>query len=220
MVETPIAGGKGRESVRRNTSHVATTTDDSICYLNEAETRFVCEHLDPIEVIRRALILHGSDETVLPAEAYLGWRAADGASARSLSMPAMLLGPDRSAHAIGTKVINGSPGNVSRGLPRASGLTMLFDPLTARITTVTASQHLSALRTACVSVIAAPGTGDRRHRDRRRDRCRRHRPYPHRTHRAGVAEGHPRRAVRPRFPAAAPPSSSRSLTRCSSPVPT
>lgn len=134
---------------------MATTTDDGIRYLNEAETRFICEHFDPLKVVRKALILHGSEETVLPAEAYLGWRAADGASARSLSMPAMLLGSDPDAHAIGTKVINASPGNLTRGLPRASGLTMLFDPLTARITTVMASQYLSALRTACVSVIAA-----------------------------------------------------------------
>jgi ornithine cyclodeaminase len=130
-------------------------TDEGIRYLNEAETRFICEHLDPLEVVRQALILHGREETVLPPEASLRWRTADGASARSLSMPAMLLGPDPTTHAVGAKVINGSSGNLDRGLPRASGLTMLFDPVTARITTVMASQYLSALRTACVSVIAA-----------------------------------------------------------------
>ena len=134
---------------------VTMNNDDGIRYLNEAQTRFLCEQFDPVAVVRRALVLHGNDETVLPAEAYLGWRAADGAHARSLCMPAMLRGPEPGAYAIGTKVINGAPGNIARGLPRASGLTMMFDPLTARITTVMASQHLSALRTACVSVIAA-----------------------------------------------------------------
>jgi ornithine cyclodeaminase/alanine dehydrogenase-like protein (mu-crystallin family) len=134
---------------------VAIADTEFINYLNEAETRQICEHFDPLEVVRRALIQHGREETVLPPEAYLGWRAPDGASARSLSMPAMLRGGDPSQYTIGAKLINGSLGNVARGLPRASGLTMLFDPLTARITTVMASQHLSALRTACVSVIAA-----------------------------------------------------------------
>ena len=55
----------------------------------------------------------------------------------------------------GTKVINGNPGNVRRGLPRASGVTMLFDVATARITCIMEGARISATRTAAVTAAAA-----------------------------------------------------------------
>lgn len=126
--------------------------DDAIRYLTEAQTRQACARLDPVAVVRDVLVRHAKHEVVLPAEAYLGWTTAGGASARSINMPAMVLGQDPVA---GTKVINASLDNVDRGLPRASGLTMLFDVHTGRIRCLMAAAHVSALRTAAVSVAAA-----------------------------------------------------------------
>jgi ornithine cyclodeaminase len=126
--------------------------DDPIRYLTEAQTRLASARLDPVAVIRDVLVRHAKQEVVLPAEAYLGWTTATGASARSINMPAMVLGADAVA---GTKVINASLDNIDRGLPRASGLTMLFDVHTGRIRCVMAAAHVSALRTAAVSVAAA-----------------------------------------------------------------
>jgi N-[(2S)-2-amino-2-carboxyethyl]-L-glutamate dehydrogenase len=94
---------------------------------------------------------HGDGRTVLPDEAYLPWTTAEGDAARSLAMPGYIRG---SVAAAGTKVINGNPGNVRRGLPRASGVTMLFDVTTARITCIMEGAHISALRTASVTAVA------------------------------------------------------------------
>lgn len=64
--------------------------------------------------------------------------------------------------AVGVKVINANTANPDSGLPRASGLTVLFDVQTARPRCVMSAGHISALRTAAVSVLAgqlllAPG---------------------------------------------------------------
>lgn len=125
---------------------------DPIRYLTEAQTRQACDRLDPLAVVREVLVRHANREVVLPAEAYLGWTTPAGASARSINMPAMVLGREPTA---GTKVINASLDNIDRGLPRASGLTMVFDVHTGRITCLMAAAHVSALRTAAVSVASA-----------------------------------------------------------------
>jgi N-[(2S)-2-amino-2-carboxyethyl]-L-glutamate dehydrogenase len=66
-------------------------------------------------------------------------------------MPGSLGAP---ASTFGTKIINANPTNHDRGLPRASGLTLLFDEETARVLCVMDAGHISMLRTAAVSVIA------------------------------------------------------------------
>ena len=55
---------------------------------------------------------------------------------------------------VGTKIINASTANPDRGLPRASGVVLLFDATTARLRCVMQASHISALRTAAVSVLA------------------------------------------------------------------
>ena len=125
---------------------------DTIVYLTEAQTRQACRHLDAVAVVREVLVKQAKGEVVLPAEAYLGWTTPSGAGARSINMPAMVGGRHPVA---GTKVINASLDNVERGLPRASGLTMLFDVHTGRIACVMAAAHVSALRTAAVTTAAA-----------------------------------------------------------------
>lgn len=124
----------------------------ALWYLTEEETRWACQRLDPVKIVREALVLQAEGRTTLPAEAYLGWTSPSGAAARSLSMPGYVGGSFEMA---GTKIINGCLDNPERGLPRASGLTMLFDRQTARIRCVMASAHVSALRTAGVTVASA-----------------------------------------------------------------
>jgi ornithine cyclodeaminase len=55
----------------------------------------------------------------------------------------------------GVKIINANPANPTRGLPRASGLTVLFDPVSGRPLCVMEGARISCLRTAAVTAIAA-----------------------------------------------------------------
>lgn len=126
--------------------------EQMIRYLTEADTRRALSQLDPVAIAREVFELHASGQTRLPAEAYLSWRGRAGGQARSLNMPGMLAGR---YNAVGTKIINACLDNVEFGLPRASGLTLLFDPGTARIVSVMAAARISAQRTAAVTVAAA-----------------------------------------------------------------
>lgn len=113
--------------------------------------KLACDELDPVAAVAAALRMHAEEATILPDEAYLGWQAPGGGPARSLAMPGSLGAP---TSAFGTKIINANPTNHARGLPRASGLTLLFDAQTARVLCVMDAGHISMLRTAAVSAIA------------------------------------------------------------------
>ncbi|MEV0561438.1 ornithine cyclodeaminase [Dactylosporangium sp. NPDC050588] len=126
--------------------------DDELLYLSLTAVIEACVELDPVATVYDTLVLHARDEVRMPDEAYLGWRTPDGAAARSLNMPAHLGGE---IQALGTKIINSNPDNIKRDMPRASGLTVLFDPATARPLCVMEATHISALRTAAVSFVAA-----------------------------------------------------------------
>lgn len=125
---------------------------DTLLYLSSTDVRRACEEIDPLACVQEALLLHASGDVVLPAEAYLGWDAPGGGRARSLSLPGWLGGDVQAA---GTKIINANPENVARGLPRASGLTIVFEPHSARPACVMDAAHLSSLRTAALTVVAA-----------------------------------------------------------------
>ncbi|HZU68581.1 MAG TPA: ornithine cyclodeaminase family protein [Ktedonobacteraceae bacterium] len=126
--------------------------DDRILYLASRDVQEVCKEIDSVAVIREVFKLHGSGQTILPDEAYLGWTNAKGESVRSLNMPAYVGGPFGMA---GTKIINGNIANPARGLPRASGLTLLFDPVTVRVVCMMEGAYISSLRTASVTALSA-----------------------------------------------------------------
>jgi ornithine cyclodeaminase/alanine dehydrogenase-like protein (mu-crystallin family) len=126
--------------------------DDRMLYLNRREVEQACAYIDPVAVVSCALALHSRGEAAVPDEAYLAWTNAHGEGARSLNMPGWIGGE---AAVAGTKIINGNPGNPARGLPRASGLTLLFDPTTARISCVLEAAYISSLRTASVTALSA-----------------------------------------------------------------
>lgn len=121
-----------------------------LLYLNSQEVRTICQDIDPVALIRQVFRLHRQGETVLPDEAYLGWKTGNNEVVRSLNMPAYVGGNFRAA---GTKVINSNPANVSRGIPRASGLTLIFDPETVQIRCMMEGARISSLRTASVSLL-------------------------------------------------------------------
>src|SRR5205823_1253008 len=131
---------------------MAGCADDTLLYLNRREVEQACAQLDPVAVVSRALALHSCGEAVVPDEAYLAWTNPHGEGARSLNMPGWVGG---STAVAGTKIINGNAANSARGLPRASGLTLLFDPTTARISCVLEAAYVSSLRTASVTALSA-----------------------------------------------------------------
>lgn len=127
--------------------------DEPILYLARRDVEKVLETIDVVGTVRRALVAHATGRALLPPESYLAWEAPDGTPARSLAMAGSIDG------SVGTKVINANPANPAAGLPRADGLTLLFDPLTARVRAVLAAAPLSAARTAAVTVVGARALG-------------------------------------------------------------
>lgn len=66
------------------------------------------------------------------------------------SMPALVPGA-----AAGVKWVAGSPSNTARGLPHIQSLLLLSDPATGRPTAIIEANHLTGLRTAAISLLAA-----------------------------------------------------------------
>lgn len=126
--------------------------EDRILYLSRKETEQICATLDSVAVIREMFRLHATRQTRLPEEAYLGWTNQMGETVRNLNMPGYVGGLFKSA---GTKIINGNIANPKRGLPRASGLTLLYDDTTVRVQCIMESAYISSLRTASVTALAA-----------------------------------------------------------------
>jgi ornithine cyclodeaminase/alanine dehydrogenase-like protein (mu-crystallin family) len=119
--------------------------------LTETDVRKALISLDPVAIVREGLRLHGEGRSTLPKEAALRWRTRSGAHVRSLVLPARL---ELSDPQQGVKIINASSSNRDHGVPRASGVTCLFDGETAQIVCIASAGLLSALRTACVTAIA------------------------------------------------------------------
>lgn len=120
---------------------------DTILYLSGGDVAAALDQIDVIGAVAGALAAHGRGETTLPAEAYLGWEH-DGETLRSLCMPATI------DSFPGVKIINANPANPARGLPRASGLTLLFESGSARPLCVMEGARISCLRTAAVTALA------------------------------------------------------------------
>jgi N-[(2S)-2-amino-2-carboxyethyl]-L-glutamate dehydrogenase len=125
---------------------------DSMLYLNRQEVELACRDIDSVAVVREVFRMHATGQSILPDEAYLGWTNEHGESVRSLNMPGYLGG---ALQCVGMKVMNGNVDNALRGLPRANGLTHLFDSVTGRITCIMEGAYISSLRTASVSFLSA-----------------------------------------------------------------
>jgi N-[(2S)-2-amino-2-carboxyethyl]-L-glutamate dehydrogenase len=125
--------------------------DDHMLYLCQKDVERACQKLDSVAVMREVFRLHNAGQTILPDEAYLAWTNDSGESVRSLNMPGYVGG---SLGMAGTKIINGNISNPRRGLPRANGLTLLYDKTSVRIICIMEGAYLSSLRTASVTALA------------------------------------------------------------------
>jgi N-[(2S)-2-amino-2-carboxyethyl]-L-glutamate dehydrogenase len=135
----------------RSGEHGRTMTEDKLLYLNGSDIAKVCADIDPLRCVAEALRQHAEGTARVGDEGTLRWSPAKGQSARTLNMPGLLA----ASAVVGTKIINANTGNPDSGLPRADGLTLLFDPSTARPSVILQAAGISALRTAAVSTLAA-----------------------------------------------------------------
>jgi ornithine cyclodeaminase/alanine dehydrogenase-like protein (mu-crystallin family) len=135
------------------THSAAVNREGPMLYLSAREAGAALAEIDPVAAVRLAFVSHAHGQSALPAEAYLGWETADGSAARSLCLPGQV--SLDGFPTTGVKVINSSLANRGRSLRRASGLMLLVDSETARVTWVMAAAEISAVRTAAVTHLAA-----------------------------------------------------------------
>ncbi|WP_329034448.1 2,3-diaminopropionate biosynthesis protein SbnB [Streptomyces sp. NBC_00178] len=112
-----------------------------------------------VEVVEAAYRLHGAGRTVNPPSSFL--RFPDRPASRMIALPASLGGD---APVDGLKWISSFPANVRSGVPRASAVLILNDPVTGYPFACLESSIISATRTAASAASAA----DRLSRDRPR----------------------------------------------------
>lgn len=128
-----------------------------VLYLSRQDVVRSLAEVDLVGTVAQTLEAHAKGATLLPEEAYMGWDTSQGFSARCLAMPGGIEFPDRKV--LGLKVINASLGNISQGLPRSQGFTMIFDPETSRPLVIMEAAYISSLRTAAVTVVTAQRLG-------------------------------------------------------------
>lgn len=124
---------------------------DKLLYLSSSDVTHAIAGIDLLACVREALLQHASGMAKVGVEGVLRWSPAPGQAARTLNMPGHL----EASAIVGTKIINANTGNPAMGLPRADGLTILFEARTARPAAILQGAQISALRTAAVSTLAA-----------------------------------------------------------------
>lgn len=125
---------------------------ETMIVLDRAAVQQCVRELDPVAIVEQALVYQANGQTEIPPEGYLAWENSEGAYCRSLAMLGALTGPSRPVY--GLKVINAAVSNPRHGIPRAGGVSFLFDPETARPQVMAEAGYLSALRTAAYTMVS------------------------------------------------------------------
>lgn len=126
-------------------------TDPTLLVLTAAEVTEVLrgEEMLLMRLVESAYRTHGRGESVLPHSAFV---RLPGGRNRIIALPAYLGGEFAVA---GVKWIASFPGNVARGLERASGVVVLSSLTTGRPEAVVDAAIVSAKRTAASAAVAA-----------------------------------------------------------------
>lgn len=103
-----------------------------------------------VDVVEQGYRLHGEGGTVNPPSCFL--RFPGRPTARIIALPASVAGDDA---VDGIKWISSFPSNVPAGLPRASAVLVLNDPITGYPFACLEASIISATRTAASAVLAA-----------------------------------------------------------------
>lgn len=103
-----------------------------------------------VDVVERTYLAHRAGTTTNPPSYFL--RFPDRSADRIIALPASI----RGEHAVdGIKWISSVPGNIDRGLPRASAVTILNDTVSGVPIACIESSVISATRTAASAALAA-----------------------------------------------------------------
>jgi N-[(2S)-2-amino-2-carboxyethyl]-L-glutamate dehydrogenase len=127
-------------------------TEPELRVLDRGTVEQCVASFDPLGVVESVLKNHANGNAVLPAEAYMEWTNQDQAYCRSVAMPGSVAARGKPVY--GLKIINAAVSNPASGLNRAGGVTMLFDPETARPCLMADAGYLSALRTAAYTLVS------------------------------------------------------------------
>jgi ornithine cyclodeaminase len=115
-----------------------------------------------VKLVEETYLLHAKGATVNPPSYFL--RFPDRPSARIIALPASLGG---TSAADGLKWISSFPENAGRGLPRASAVLILNDPVNGYPYACMEASIISATRTAASAALAADWLSRDRERPRR-----------------------------------------------------